>query len=342
MPLPVSVPVGTVAGRYYGPDGSDAVGTAYFLLLNEIEVPDDADGVVIPLMTKVNITAGVLNVTLPAGFYNARVKLGDWYEKAVVVEVETGVALNLPDAIGVVPPEELLTPVRSVEGILPDSSGNIDLPGGGGGGVTDHGDLTGLADDDHTQYLNNTRGDVRYYTKAQVDTSLAGKANTSHTHAIADVTSLQTALDGKSDTGHTHTIANVTGLQAAIDSKAPVASPTFAGTVTAPRVITPVVALTDAATITTDASLGNQFRVTLGGNRTLGNPTNPTDGQKAMWEIIQDSTGSRTLTLGSDFALGTDVSSVTLTTTANKRDFLGAVYNSTAAKWFVVAFVKGY
>jgi hypothetical protein len=34
--------------------------------------------------------------------------------------------------------------------------------GGGGGGVTDHGALTGLADDDHTQYHNNTRGDARY------------------------------------------------------------------------------------------------------------------------------------------------------------------------------------
>ena len=40
------------------------------------------------------------------------------------------------------------------------------------------------------------------------------------------------------------------------------------------------VTLTDAATIATDASLGNLFRVTLGGNRTLGNPTNPVDGQK--------------------------------------------------------------
>jgi hypothetical protein len=36
----------------------------------------------------------------------------------------------------------------------------------GGGGVTDHGALTGLADDDHTQYLNNARGDARYSTKA--------------------------------------------------------------------------------------------------------------------------------------------------------------------------------
>lgn len=34
--------------------------------------------------------------------------------------------------------------------------------GGGGGGVTDHGALTGLADDDHTQYHNDTRGDARY------------------------------------------------------------------------------------------------------------------------------------------------------------------------------------
>jgi hypothetical protein len=102
------------------------------------------------------------------------------------------------------------------------------------------------------------------------------------------------------------------------------------------------VTLTDASTIATDASLGTHFRVTLGGNRTLGNPTNMLDGQRVIWELIQDGTGSRTITLGSDFALGTDIAAVTLTTTASKRDFLGAVYNSTAAKWYVVAFVKGY
>lgn len=33
---------------------------------------------------------------------------------------------------------------------------------GGGGGVTDHGALTGLGDDDHTQYHNDARGDARY------------------------------------------------------------------------------------------------------------------------------------------------------------------------------------
>jgi hypothetical protein len=104
----------------------------------------------------------------------------------------------------------------------------------------------------------------------------------------------------------------------------------------------PAVALADAATIATDASLGRYFRVTLGGNRTLGAPTNPVDGQRVVWEFIQDATGTRTLALNAVFALGTDIATVTLTTTASKRDFLGAIYNSTAAKWYVLAFVKGY
>lgn len=42
---------------------------------------------------------------------------------------------------------------------------------------TDHGLLSGLADDDHSQYHNDTRGDIRYYTKSQIDSSLALKLN---------------------------------------------------------------------------------------------------------------------------------------------------------------------
>lgn len=105
---------------------------------------------------------------------------------------------------------------------------------------------------------------------------------------------------------------------------------------------TAVATLTDAATIATDAVLANHFRVTLGGNRTLGNPTNPYDGARIVYEFIQDGTGSRTITLDTKFALGTDITGVTLTTTANKRDFMTVIYNSTADKWYVVAFVKGY
>lgn len=103
-----------------------------------------------------------------------------------------------------------------------------------------------------------------------------------------------------------------------------------------------VVSLTDASTIALDASLGTSFKVTLAGNRTLGNPTNPTDGQRILIAVSQDATGSRTLTLGSAWALGTDISSVTLTTTASKTDYIGAVYDATSTKWRILAFAKGY
>lgn len=106
----------------------------------------------------------------------------------------------------------------------------------------------------------------------------------------------------------------------------------------------PPVTLTDAATIATDAALGNHFRVTLtAAGRTLGNPTNLTDGQRLTWEIIQDATGGRTITTyGTVFAFGTDIPSVTLTTAASKRDFLGGIYNAAANKIYVVSLVKGY
>lgn len=57
-----------------------------------------------------------------------------------------------------------------------------------------------------------------------ISNQIAGKANASHTHTIANITGLQTALDGKAASSHTHTIANVTGLQAALDGKQPVGS----------------------------------------------------------------------------------------------------------------------
>jgi hypothetical protein len=52
--------------------------------------------------------------------------------------------------------------------------------------------------------------DDLYYTKAQVDTSLSGKAAASHSHTIGDVTGLQDALDGKAASGHDHTWAQIT------------------------------------------------------------------------------------------------------------------------------------
>jgi hypothetical protein len=88
------------------------------------------------------------------------------------------------------------------------------------------------------------------------------------------------------------------------------------------------VTLTDAATIATDLSLGNQFQVVLGGNRTLGAPTNVVAGQSGVIRVVQDGTGSRTLAYNSVFKFpgGT---APTLTTTANAVDLLAYHVEST-------------
>lgn len=79
---------------------------------------------------------------------------------------------------------------------------------GGGGGPATWGSITGTLS-----------------AQTDLQTALNGKANSSHTHIIADVTGLQTALDGKQAAGsyaaasHTHIIGDVTGLQTALDGK---------------------------------------------------------------------------------------------------------------------------
>lgn len=67
--------------------------------------------------------------------------------------------------------------------------------------------------------------------------------------------------------------------------------------------LTTPVALTDGATIATNAALSNVFTVTIAGNRTLSNPTNLVAGQFITWQLKEDATGSRTLALDTDFNL---------------------------------------
>ncbi len=67
-----------------------------------------------------------------------------------------------------------------------------------------------------------------------------------------------------------------------------------------------LVALTDAATVAVDMSLGTNFSLTIGGNRTLGNPTNVKIGSVGRIAVTQDGTGTRTLGYAAnwDFAGG--------------------------------------
>jgi hypothetical protein len=82
-----------------------------------------------------------------------------------------------------------------------------------------------------------------------------------------------------------------------------------------------ITALTDGATITADFADSNNFSVTLGGNRTLDNPSNIVAGQSGCIWITQDGTGSRTLAYGTDWEF-TGGTAPTLTTTAGAVDCL--------------------
>lgn len=109
--------------------------------------------------------------------------------------------------------------------------------------------------------------------------------------------------------------------------------------------LTPLpVALTDASVITTDASLGGTFRVTITANRTLAAPTNPDDGQRAVWEVAASGAAyTLTLTTGAAgaFKFGTDFTSIP-TIAAGTTTFIGATYRTSSQRWHVLAVGSGH
>ncbi len=91
-----------------------------------------------------------------------------------------------------------------------------------------------------------------------------------------------------------------------------------------------ITTLTDGATVTPDFAASNNYTLTLGGNRTIANPTNLTAGQSGSIFLVQDGTGSRTAAWGSywDFAGGT---APVLTTTAAGVDRVDYVVRSSTS-----------
>jgi hypothetical protein len=99
------------------------------------------------------------------------------------------------------------------------------------------------------------------------------------------------------------------------------------------------VSLTDAATIALDMATFINATVTLGGNRALGNPTNPKVGQTGIIEIVQDGTGSRTLSYGSNWEfVGGSVP--TLSAPANSSDTL--IYTVRSSTRILASLMKGW
>lgn len=128
----------------------------------------------------------------------------------------------------------------------------------------------------------------------------------------------------------TSTIANSTGVYTGVVNCSSITIATqldVTGTVTTAKANVVSQTLTDQATITWDTSLGQIATVTLGGNRTMAAPTNLKVGTYIL-HVIQDGTGSRTLTWNAVFKWPAGVAPV-LTTTINARDLFSFVSDGT-------------
>ncbi|HXL93200.1 MAG TPA: hypothetical protein VN969_30095 [Streptosporangiaceae bacterium] len=117
---------------------------------------------------------------------------------------------------------------------------------------------------------------------------------------------------------------------------------TLATTVESGALAPAVVMLTDAATIAVDASLGNDYRVTIAGNRTMGTPANPANGQQIIFQVTQGAGGPFTLSWASGYEFSGALAQPVLSTTAGYTDLLGFIYNAGNGTWLFAAYVNGF
>ena len=94
--------------------------------------------------------------------------------------------------------------------------------------------------------------------------------------------------------------------------------------------VAPEATLTDASTVTWNALTQSVAKVTLGGNRTIGLASGGVAGAFISILVIQDGTGSRTVTWNAAYEFAANTAP-TLTTTANLGDLFVFRYNG--AKW---------
>lgn len=103
--------------------------------------------------------------------------------------------------------------------------------------------------------------------------------------------------------------------------------------------------LTYVATVTPSMLDGRRFRLVMTGDVAFNGPTSPVDGDEVIFELTA-SGADRTATFNTGaghFAFGSDIDSGSITaTTSGTTDFVGAIYRSSADRWRVISYAKGY
>ena len=175
--------------------------------------------------------------------------------------------------------------------------------------------------------IDNSNTNITTLTNARTSINAAHTSTTDR--LVATSAALATSVANVSSTMAT-SIANVSSaLAASIGNHLPKAGGAMTGVLSATDVyvsalavgtnsllgkdihieksaVADIQALTDGTNISVDLNAGQNFTVTLAGNRTLDNPTNCVAGQVGSIFVVQDGTGSRTLAYGTswDFPAG--------------------------------------
>lgn len=107
-------------------------------------------------------------------------------------------------------------PIAGEEGHFLRGDGTWQIVSGGGGGVSDHGALTGLGDDDHTQYHTDARGDLRYSALAHTHTGTYQPLDpvltaTTASFTLADEAKLAALVNTPPMMGATSTLPGIAG-----------------------------------------------------------------------------------------------------------------------------------
>jgi hypothetical protein len=192
-----------------------------------------------------------------------------------------------------------LATARTIGGVSFDGTANINLPGVNASGTQD------------------TSGTAANASGATGDFSIADK--------IVHTGDTNTAIRFPSADTFTIETAGTERVRVASD-----------GVFTAKAgAVAEIATLTSATTVTPDFATSANFTLTLGHNVTLANPSNLTPGQSGSIFLVQDGTGSRTITFGSqyDFAGGT---APTLSTAASSVDRLDYIVRTSSSIHCVV------
>ena len=189
---------------------------------------------------------------------------------------------------------------------------------------------------------NTANNQVYTYTAAGGETSISGADNGGSILAFSSGANLTVHLNGTLltagtdyDTNTANTIDNLTALSAS-DSVVvtvyrlfngsdamPLVGGTFSGPVDFSNSVagTTEVNATVTGNVTLDFSRYQNFVLTLTGNTTLDNPTTEVIGQSGFITFIQDGTGSRTVSLGTDYETA-GAAGLTLSTAASTTDIV--------------------